>query len=392
MNRPRPFVNPGVIEMHFLGGEAETQAEDLLTRRQGLCFYCAQWEWTHKMVGIHVRGQSVIVDHIPNERATHQAIGMLAANWTNIVEPYDDEPRSPNRYPILRSGFDPALKHNNSASVAEIESLLSKREYSRLLSDLQRIIREGKEEAERAAAQALIESYWSIGKRIAKEKLTKRAGFHNAILRDLSTDLGIDLRTLQRSVTFYRTYKRAPRVEGLSWAHYRVLMQLRDPDERGFYEELAVDESLSVKRLTVAIRDGHYEGVLEHPDGKLVKIPRPTDPSYLYKAEVRDVIDADTVLLDIDLGFEVIRRQSIRLARIDAPPRQTSEGALGRRFVREQLATARTIVVSTRKYDIHRRYVAHLFYVFNNRGIEHTFAKGRYLNQELVTKGFARVV
>ena len=36
--------------------------------------------------------------------------------------------------------------------------------------------------------------------------------------------------------------------------------------------------------------------------------PRPTDRSYLYKAEVRDVIDADTLLLDIDLGFEVIRR------------------------------------------------------------------------------------
>jgi len=33
----------------------------------------------------------------------------------------------------------------------------------------------------------------------------------------------------------------------------------------------------------------------------------------LYKAEVGDVIDADTLLLDIDLGFEVIRRQPIRL-------------------------------------------------------------------------------
>ena len=43
-----------------------------------------QWEWTYKMVGIHVRGESVIVDYVHNERATHQGIGMLAANWTNI--------------------------------------------------------------------------------------------------------------------------------------------------------------------------------------------------------------------------------------------------------------------------------------------------------------------
>ena len=48
-----------------------------------------QWDWTYKMAGIHVRGQSVIVDYIPDECATHQAIGMLDANWTNIVEPQD---------------------------------------------------------------------------------------------------------------------------------------------------------------------------------------------------------------------------------------------------------------------------------------------------------------
>ena len=112
----------------------------------------------------------------------------------------------------------------------------------------------------------------------------------------------------------------------------------------------------------------------------------------MYKAEVRDVIDADSLLLDIDLGFEVIRRQRIRLARIDAPPRDTPEGAAGRRFVREQLAVARTLIANTRKSDLHGRYVAHIFYAFNNRGINHTFLKGRYLNQELVDKGFAKVV
>jgi hypothetical protein len=37
------------------------------------------------------------------------------------------------------------------------------------------------------------------------------------------------------------------------------------------------------------------------------------------------------------------RRQSIRLARIDAPPRDTPEGAAGGRFVRKQLAVARTV-------------------------------------------------
>jgi len=270
--------------------------------------------------------------------------------------------------------------------------LLTQQQYKTLLADLRRIISTGKQEAERAAAQALIEGYWSIGKRITKEKLTTRAGFHNAILTDLSADLDIDLRTLQRTVTFYQTYRRPPRLEGLSWAHYRILMQLQDPRERAFYEHLALTDTLSAQRLRTAIQGGHYDSAQAQKPGKPLTLPRPTDPSYLYKAEVRDVIDADTVLLDIDLGFDVIRRQSIRLARIDAPPRDTPEGAAGRRFVRKQLAVARTVIVNTRKYDIHRRYVAHVFYAFNKRGIDHTFLKGRYLNQELVDKGFAKVV
>ena len=270
--------------------------------------------------------------------------------------------------------------------------LLNKRRYNKLLADLRRIIREGKEEAERAAAQALVESYWAIGKRIAQEKLNTTAGYHNAILGDLSADLSIDLRTLQRTVIFSQTYKRPPRVEGLSWAHFRLLMRLADSDERNFYQDLAIRDGLSVKRLTAAIKGDHYASALGQPKGKPLTIPRPTDPSYLYKAEVRDVVDADTLLLDIDLGFEVIRRQRIRLARIDAPARATSLGARGRRFVREQLALARTLVVNTHQSDLHGRYVAHVFYTFNNRGIDHTFLEGRYLNQELISKGFAKLV
>ena len=269
---------------------------------------------------------------------------------------------------------------------------LTKRDYQTLLTDLRRIIAEGKEEAERAATQALIESYWAIGKRIHKEKLNARAQYHNAILTDLGADLDIGVRTLQRTVIFYRTYRRPPRVQGLTWAHYRVLMQLQDPDERAFYEDLALDDTLSAKRLTVAINGNRYADASIRKPGTPIELPRPTDPSYLYEAEPRDIIDADTLLLDIDLGFEVIRRQRIRLARIDAPARDTAEGAAGRRFVREQLAVARSIVIKTIQTDLHGRYVAHVFYAFNNRGIEPTFLKGRYLNQELVDKGFAKVV
>jgi len=43
-------------------------------------------------------------------------------------------------------------------------------------------------------------------------------------------------------------------------------------------------------------------------------------------------------------------------------------------------------------YDIHRRDVGHIFYAFNNQGIESTFLKGSYLNQELIDEGFSKPV
>jgi uncharacterized membrane protein len=48
-----------------------------------------QYDWTYKMVGFHIRGQNVVVEHIPDDRATHQGIGMISSAWTNIVEPHD---------------------------------------------------------------------------------------------------------------------------------------------------------------------------------------------------------------------------------------------------------------------------------------------------------------
>jgi hypothetical protein len=54
--------------------------------------------------------------------------------------------------------------------------------------------------------------------------------------------------------------------------------------------------------------------------------------------------------------------------RNDAPPRDTNEGAAG------------------------RRCVGHVFYAFNNQGIERAFLKGRDLDQERIDKGFAKLV
>ena len=47
-----------------------------------------QYEWTYKMAGLLLRGQSTVVEFVPNERAVHQSIGTIGSVWTYTLEPH----------------------------------------------------------------------------------------------------------------------------------------------------------------------------------------------------------------------------------------------------------------------------------------------------------------
>lgn len=79
---------------------------------------------------------------------------------------------------------------------------------------------------------------------------------------------------------------------------------------------------------------------------------------YTYRATVVSVYDGDTVTVDIDLGFSImLRQQSVRLARINAPEVRGSSAELGaksRDALRDKIlgktVTLRTIKDSREKY------------------------------------------
>lgn len=55
--------------------------------------------------------------------------------------------------------------------------------------------------------------------------------------------------------------------------------------------------------------------------------PPPDCGLYLYRADIVRVIDGDTVVADIDLGFRVwLRNEHLRLEGIDAPENKTDAG------------------------------------------------------------------
>lgn len=83
---------------------------------------------------------------------------------------------------------------------------------------------------------------------------------------------------------------------------------------------------------------------------------------YEYRARLRRVVDADTVDLDLDLGFHLERRGGrYRLARIDAPELNTDAGKAAKQALVDRLDGAASLLVVTSRADSFGRWLAELY-------------------------------
>lgn len=65
---------PSIVEVRNITGEGEGQ----------------QYEWTYKMIGLLLKGQSTVVEYVPDKCIVHQSIGMINSTWTIGVTPHDE--------------------------------------------------------------------------------------------------------------------------------------------------------------------------------------------------------------------------------------------------------------------------------------------------------------
>jgi endonuclease YncB( thermonuclease family) len=265
---------------------------------------------------------------------------------------------------------------------------LTTSKYSKLVADIRNIIETGKVRAAQAASNELVVTYWEVGQRIAKAQLSDQAGYRVAVLGDISQELQIDEGTLQRAVQFFNTYKSATRSGSLSWSHYKMLLPIGDSKKRDWYESQASKNNWNVSRLTEAIKGGRFEESKSSTKATQT-LKRPTTPSFVYKAYVDRVIDGDTILLRIDLGFQVLKNQRLRLAEIDTPAMDQPGGREAYKFVLDTLTEVEFVMVKTNKIDIYGRYVGHIFYSATSNNRDEIFTNGTYLNEELLRKKLA---
>ena len=113
---------------------------------------------------------------------------------------------------------------------------------------------------------------------------------------------------------------------------------------------------------------------------------------FTYKAYLERVIDGDTLLVTIDLGFSVFIEQRLRLRGLNAPELGTSKGNATKKFVESRLMDCDFLIIKTHGADKYDRYLVDVFYLGGVDNEDKVLRDGTFLNNELLEEGLALLV
>jgi micrococcal nuclease len=104
--------------------------------------------------------------------------------------------------------------------------------------------------------------------------------------------------------------------------------------------------------------------------------------------KVNNVVDGDTIDVDIDLGFDISFSSRVRLAGIDTPESRTTnkaEKVLGleaKEYVKSKIKDAKDIVIKTEKMDSSEKYGRILGWLFLD-------GSKISVNEQMIADGYA---
>jgi micrococcal nuclease len=112
------------------------------------------------------------------------------------------------------------------------------------------------------------------------------------------------------------------------------------------------------------------------------------DP-YIYRVrQVHNVVDGDTIDVDIDLGFDISLAKRVRLAGIDTPESRTKDayekklGLESKDWLKHRLEFAKDIVIKTELPDSTEKYGRILGWLYINNELTS-------LNEQMIKEGYA---
>lgn len=101
-----------------------------------------------------------------------------------------------------------------------------------------------------------------------------------------------------------------------------------------------------------------------------------------------NVIDGDTIDVDIDLGFDISLARRVRMAGIDTPESRTTDkaekvlGLESKEYLKKMMKDAKTIVIKTQLPDSSEKYGRILGWVYID-------GADKSINEQMIEDGYA---
>ncbi len=339
-------------------------------------------------------------------------------------------------YKFFKSKTRPLRESSPSLIITAIMSkapALAK--FNKLLDDIARIYT--------TARQAQVRFAWELGRRVVEVEQDGdvHAAYGSKLIPKISKELtkkfgqGFSPESLRKMRQFYTLNPIQPAPAKLDWTDYVELLPIKDKQTRTRLEQRAVKEDLNTREIrrivqkinkTPAAKSAKALAPLKRPmDLKLntfarskltakidkdfvlidcgffvnwpVKKESLTDlvisdtPSYTYAATIDRIVDGDTLIVLVEVGFGIIMHDKLRLRGIDCPELGTPEGEKAKRYVTSLLPVGSAIVLKSHKTrtDTHGRFVADVFFKVNQNNNDEIIQSGVYLNQHLLDQSLA---
>ncbi len=172
---------------------------------------------------------------------------------------------------------------------------------------------------------------------------------------------------------------------------YRVVAS-GDPDDDSLFLDLGFNVTTRLlSEEATGLQTDQLVQITESAEGRSI-VPCPNNARrYTYRAWVQRVVDGDTLIVIVDLGLgHQTRPVRLRLRGIDCPELSTLAGRTARDFVREALAPAKFVIITTHRTDTYGRYLADVRYLADSGDPETVLTEGVYLNRQLLEEHMAK--
>lgn len=216
------------------------------------------------------------------------------------------------------------------------------------IQEIKQLVAKGRQEAFAAVNQAMVNTYWQIGRRIVEEEQggAERADYGKQLLKQLSTALseefgkGFSVQNLYSFRQFYLTF---PQIFStpwriLTWSHYKRIMHVTNRAAREWYVKEAGEQMWSYATLNRNISTQYYERLLLSQDkapveqemkmltadfdkDKLEFVKNPVVAEFLGMSPAKSFVESElenailsnlqNFLLELGKGFSFVERQKL---------------------------------------------------------------------------------